>query len=344
MNDVDVLVVGAGALGLACAARLAEAGHGVLVAERERLVGSHTSSRNSEVIHAGLYYPPGSLKADLCLEGRERLYAWCARHGVGHRRIGKLLVAVEENERERLQALAANARACGVDDLMPLDGTTLRALEPQVRGVAALLSPSTGIIDSHAYLQSLQAVAERHGAQLALDTRVDRLERHAGGLFAQALAQRTEGLDPRQVPALHLCQGRYFSYSGRSPFRHLVYPMPEARTAGLGIHATLDLGGQLRFGPDVNYVDNLDYRVDESLRPAFAQAISRYFPGIDPRRLAAGYAGIRPKLGGPGEPAADFIIQTPAEHGLPGLVNLFGIESPGLTASLALAERVARAL
>ncbi|MCO2272181.1 NAD(P)/FAD-dependent oxidoreductase, partial [Pseudomonas aeruginosa] len=240
MNDVDVLVVGAGALGLACAARLAEAGHGVLVAERERLVGSHTSSRNSEVIHAGLYYPPGSLKADLCLEGRERLYAWCARHGVGHRRIGKLLVAVEENERERLQALAANARACGVDDLMPLDGTTLRALEPQVRGVAALLSPSTGIIDSHAYLQSLQAVAERHGAQLALDTRVDRLERHAGGwraegqsvgeafrlragwvvnaggLFAQALAQRTEGLDPRLVPALHLCQGRYFSYSGRS--------------------------------------------------------------------------------------------------------------------------------
>lgn len=333
MNDVDVLVVGAGALGLACAARLAEAGHGVLVAERERLVGSHTSSRNSEVIHAGLYYPPGSLKADLCLEGRERLYAWCARHGVGHRRIGKLLVAVEENERERLQALAANARACGVDDLMPLDGTTLRALEPQVRGVAALLSPSTGIIDSHAYLQSLQAVAERHGAQLALDTRVDRLERHAGGwraegqsvgeafrlragwvvnaggLFAQALAQRTEGLDPRLVPALHLCQGRYFSYSGRSPFRHLVYPMPEARTAGLGIHATLDLGGQLRFGPDVNYVDNLDYRVDESLRPAFAQVISRYFPGIDPRRLAAGYAGIRPKLGGPGEPAADFIIQ-----------------------------------
>ena len=170
MNDVDVLVVGAGALGLACAARLAEAGHGVLVAERERLVGSHTSSRNSEVIHAGLYYPPGSLKADLCLEGRERLYSWCARHGVGHRRIGKLLVAVEENEREKLQALAANARACGVDDLMPLDGAKLRALEPQVRGVAALLSPSTGIIDSHAYLQSLQAVAERHGAQLALDT------------------------------------------------------------------------------------------------------------------------------------------------------------------------------
>ncbi len=185
MNDVDVLVVGAGALGLACAARLAEAGHGVLVAERERLVGSHTSSRNSEVIHAGLYYPPGSLKADLCLEGRERLYSWCARHGVGHRRIGKLLVAVEENEREKLQALAANARACGVDDLMPLDGAKLRALEPQVRGVAALLSPSTGIIDSHAYLQSLQAVAERHGAQLALDTRVDRLERHADGWRAE---------------------------------------------------------------------------------------------------------------------------------------------------------------
>ena len=366
MNDVDVLVVGAGALGLACAARLAEAGHGVLVAERERLVGSHTSSRNSEVIHAGLYYPPGSLKADLCLEGRERLYAWCARHGVGHRRIGKLLVAVEENEREAPGPGGQRPRL-RVDDLMPLDGAKLRALEPQVRGVAALLSPSTGIIDSHAYLQSLQAVAERHGAQLALDTRVDRLERHAGGwraegqsvgeafrlragwvinaggLFAQALAQRTEGLDPRLVPALHLCQGRYFSYSGRSPFRHLVYPMPEARTTGLGIHATLDLGGQLRFGPDVNYVDNLDYRVDESLGPAFAQAISRYFPGIDPRRLAAATPASGPSSAGRGT-RRRLHHQTPAEHGLPGLVNLFGIESPGLTASLALAERVARAL
>ncbi|AVK08181.1 MULTISPECIES: NAD(P)/FAD-dependent oxidoreductase [Pseudomonas aeruginosa group] len=368
MNDIDVLVIGAGVLGLACAARLAEAGHGVLVAERERLAGSHTSSRNSEVIHAGLYYPPGSLKAELCVEGRERLYAWCARHGVGHRRIGKLLVAVADGEREKLQALHDNARACGVDDLSPLDGAGLRGLEPQVRGVAALFSPSTGIIDSHAFLQSLQAAAERRGAQLALDTRVDCLERrdggwhaegrsvgepfqlragwviNAGGLFAQELAQRTEGLDPALVPTLHLCRGRYFSYSGRSPFRHLVYPMPEARTAGLGIHATLDLGGQLRFGPDVDYLERVDYRVDESLRQPFAQAISRYFPGLDPRRLVAGYAGIRPKLGGPGEPAADFVLQTPAEHGLPGLVNLFGIESPGLTASLALAERVARAL
>ncbi|MDF5807639.1 FAD-dependent oxidoreductase [Pseudomonas aeruginosa] len=298
-------------------------------------MGVRIPIRNSRVIHAGLYYPPARSRpisawkaANACTPGAP---ATASATGAS----ASCWWRWRKTSARSSRSLAANARACGVDDLMPLDGTTLRAGAPGPRG-RRLLSPSTGIIDSHAYLQSLQAVAERHGAQLALDTRVDRLERHAGGwraegqsvgeafrlragwvvnaggLFAQALAQRTEGLDPRLVPALHLCQGRYFSYSGRSPFRHLVYPMPEARTAGLGIHATLDLGGQLRFGPDVNYVDNLDYRVDESLGPAFAQAISRYFPGIDPRRLAAGYAGHPAQLGGPGEPAADFIIQTPA--------------------------------
>lgn len=365
MNDIDILIIGAGAVGLACAARLAAPGRSVLVVEAERLVGSHTSSRNSEVIHAGIYYAPGSLKAELCLEGRERLYAWCAAHDVPHSRIGKLLVAVEDAELGKLEALDANARASGVSDLQPLDAAQLHAMEPAVRGVAALLSPSTGIIDSHAYMHSLQTVAENNGAQVVLDTRIDRLYRatdgwfaegvsvgepfslqaalviNAGGLFAQRLAANTEGL--ASIPPLHLCQGRYFTYSGRSPFSHLIYPMPEANTAGLGVHATLDLGGQLRFGPDVRYLDAIDYQVDEHLRAPFAQAIRRYFPGLDAERLQAGYAGIRPKLSAAGEPAADFVIQTATDHGQSGLINLFGIESPGLTASLAIAERVAAA-
>lgn len=363
MHEVDTLIIGAGALGLACAARLGKPD--TLILEAEGLIGSHTSSRNSEVIHAGLYYPPGSLKAELCLEGRERLYAWCNKHGVAHRRIGKLLVAVQESEICKLEALAANAEACGVTDLQQIDRPRLHELEPAMRGVRALLSPSTGIIDSHAYLQSLLVVAESRGAQLVLHSRVERLQRdgdawvasghsageaftlrakrviNAGGPFAQHLADTIEGLP---VPPLHLCQGRYFSYSGRSPFSRLIYPMPEANTAGLGIHATLDLAGQLRFGPDVRWLETLDYAVDENLRAPFAAAIARYFPALDATRLQPGYAGVRAKLSGPGEPAADFLIQTPADHRLPGLVNLFGIESPGLTASLAIAERVAGAL
>lgn len=363
MHEVDTLIIGAGALGLACAARLGKAD--TLILEAEGLIGSHTSSRNSEVIHAGLYYPPGSLKAELCLEGRERLYAWCSQHDVAHRRIGKLLVAVQESEIDKLEALASNAEASGVSDLQPISQPQLHDLEPALRGARALLSPSTGIIDSHAYLQSLLAVAESRGAQLVLHSGVEHLQRdgdawiasghsagepftlraqrviNAGGPFAQCLASTIEDLP---VPPLHLCQGRYFSYSGRSPFSRLIYPMPEANTAGLGIHATLDLAGQLRFGPDVRWLDALDYQVDESLRTLFASAIARYFPAIDASRLQPGYAGVRAKLSGPGEPAADFLIQTPADHRLPGLVNLFGIESPGLTASLAIAERVAGAL
>ncbi|MDF3195488.1 NAD(P)/FAD-dependent oxidoreductase [Pseudomonas sp. 1928-m] len=366
MDSIDTLIIGAGALGLACAARLSTPGQSCLIVETESLIGSHTSSRNSEVIHAGLYYPPGSLKAELCLEGRERLYAWCRTHQIAHRQLGKLLVAVEVAEIAKLEQLQRNAQACGVHDLQTIEQPQLNALEPAVRGTCALLSPSTGIIDSHAYLQSLLAAAENRGAQLVLHTRVEQLEAdgagwiasghsggepfqlkaqrviNAGGLFAQQLAGQTQGL--RNIPPLHLCQGRYFSYSGRSPFQHLIYPMPEANTAGLGIHATLDLGGQLRFGPDTHYITQLDYQVEENLREPFADAIRRYFPAIDSARLVPGYSGIRPKLAGPGEPAADFIIQTPNEHGLPGLVNLFGIESPGLTASLAIAERVAQAL
>ena len=365
MDAIDTLIIGAGALGLACAARLASPGRSTLIVEAESLIGSHSSSRNSEVIHAGIYYAPGSLKAELCLEGRERLYAWCQQHGVAQRRIGKLLVAVNDAERGKLDALLSNAQACGVHDLQPIEQARLAELEPAVRGVAALLSPSTGIIDSHAYLQSLLAAAENQGAQLVLKTSVERLQPsaegwiasgtscgepfqikakrviNAGGLFAQQLAQRTAGLASAHIPPLHLCRGHYFSYSGRAPFQHLIYPMPEANTAGLGIHATLDLGDQLRFGPDTEYIERVDYQLDEGLRETFATAIRRYFPGLDSARLLPGYSGIRAKLSGPGEPAADFHIQTAGDHSLPGLINLFGIESPGLTASLAIAERVA---
>lgn len=365
MDRIDILVIGAGAIGLACASRLAGAQNSLLVCEREGQIGSHASSRNSEVVHAGLYYPPGSLKAELCIEGRQRLIAWCNAHQVPQRPIGKLLVAVEAAEQERLEQLLGNARACGVDSLQGLDGAQVRRLEPALRASAGLLCPDSGILDSHAYLQSLLASAERQGAELILHTRVDALEPaaqgwrvrgsslgeafeleaavviNAGGLFAQQLAESTHGLAASHIPRLHLCQGRYFSYSGRSPFSRLIYPMPEANTAGLGIHATLDLAGKLRFGPDVRYLEQLDYRVDAGQQHAFGTAIQRYFPELDSRRLQPAYSGVRAKLSGPGEPASDFVIQDSSVHGLPGLINLFGIESPGLTASLAIAERIA---
>lgn len=367
MADFDVMVVGAGVVGLAIAQRLAVAGRSVLVLEQEAWIGQHASSRNSEVIHAGLYYPPGSLKARLCRQGRELLYRWCAQHQVPHRPLGKLLVATSMEELPALAALRANAAANGVE-LQPLDASQIYRLEPQLQAVAGLLSPTTGIIDSHALMQSFEAMLLRHGGQLALRTRVERVDReqgllrvhgssagetfelrcryliNAGGLFAQQLASRVEGYNAASIPSLHYCQGRYYSYAGRSPFRHLIYPMPEPGTAGLGIHATLDLGGQLRFGPDVHYTEALDYRIDEHLAGRFARAIQRYWPGCQPERLVPGYTGVRAKLSGPGEAAADFQLQGPAEHGVPGLVSLFGIESPGLTASLALGEEVATLL
>lgn len=367
MDQIDILVIGAGAIGLACAARLASANRSVLVCEREGLIGCHASSRNSEVMHAGIYYSPGSLKAQLCIEGHQLLRAWCERYQVPHRQIGKLLVAVEPAEQGRLEQLQLNAHHCGVN-LQPLDSRQLLELEPALNASAGLLSAGTGIIDSHTYLQSLLACAERHGAQLALHTRVDCLQHgprgwhiegisldepfellagvviNAAGLFAQQLAGQTDGLRAELVPRLQLCQGRYFSYQGRSPFNRLIYPMPEANTAGLGIHATLDLAGQLRFGPDVNYLPQVDYHIDESQRETFATAIRHYFPGLDAQRLQPAYSGVRAKLSGPGEPAADFVIQDSNSHGLPGLINLFGIESPGLTASLAIAEHIASRL
>jgi L-2-hydroxyglutarate oxidase LhgO len=361
MDSIDCVVVGAGVVGLAVGRALALAGREVMILDGERHFGSWTSSRNSEVIHAGIYYPKGSLKAVLCVEGRDRLYAFCAERGVPHRRCGKLIVAADESQLGDLTAIEAAARANGVDDLVRLTGDEARALEPEVACVAALLSPSTGIIDSHGYMLALLGEAEAHGAQLVLDTKVERLGRrgdlwevwyaggdepllartviNSAGLAAQALAWRTEGLPADDIPALHLAKGVYFTYSGRAPFEHLVYPTPEP--GGLGAHLTLDMGGQARFGPDVEWVKDIDYDVDPARQGKFETSVRRFWPGLDADRLSPGYAGVRPKLSGPGQPAADFMISGPADHGQPGLVNLFGIESPGLTASLAIADRVA---
>ncbi|WP_339845615.1 NAD(P)/FAD-dependent oxidoreductase [uncultured Halopseudomonas sp.] len=367
MTDMQTVVVGAGVVGLAIAQRLAAAGHDVLVLEQEAWSGQHASSRNSEVIHAGLYYRPGSLKARLCVEGRDLLYSWCAEHGVPHRRIGKLLVAVEEAEVPALRALHANAAASGTR-LEWLDADEVVRIEPEVRAVAGLYSPLTGIVDSHALMQSLEASLQAAGGSVSYRTQVQRVVPVAGGfclegtsagepfslscrylinacgVFAQQLAAGVQDLPGNTVPALHLCQGRYLAYSGNSPFSHLVYPMPAANTAGLGVHATLDLAGQVRFGPDVKYLQQIDYSVEDGLVDGFARAIQRYWPGCKPDRLVPGYAGVRAKLSGPGEAPADFVIQDHREHGMEGLIQLFGIESPGLTASLALAREVAMRL
>ncbi|HIZ52185.1 MAG TPA: NAD(P)/FAD-dependent oxidoreductase [Candidatus Pseudomonas excrementavium] len=367
MADADVIVVGAGVVGLAIAQQLAAGGRSVLVLEQEGWLGQHASSRNSEVIHAGLYYPPGSLKARLCQRGNALLYRWCAAHEVPHQRIGKLLVATSVDELPALAALRDNAAANGVE-LQSLDRPQLLRLEPELRAVAGLRSPTTGIVDSHALMQSFERAMLHHGGQLCLRTRVEHVHReqgllrvhgtsagedfsascryliNAGGLFAQQLAGQVEDYAADSIPPLYPCQGRYYSYAGRSPFRHLIYPMPEPGTAGLGIHATLDLQGQLRFGPDVHYTAALDYRVDGSLADAFARAIRRYWPDCRSERLQPGYTGVRAKLSGPDVAAADFLIHGPETHGVPGLISLFGIESPGLTASLALAEEVATSL
>ncbi len=365
METVDSVVIGAGVVGLACARALAMAGHEVLVLEAEARFGTGISSRNSEVIHAGLYYPPGSLKARLCLAGREALYDYCARQGVAHRRCGKLVVAATAAQAARLEAIQANAEACGVAALRRLEPPAMRALEPALAGAAALLSPDTGIVDSHGLMLSLLGDAERHGATLAVHAPVASLAAtrqgiavrvggeaammllarrvvNAAGLGAGELARHTDGLPAGCAPVLRYAKGSYFVLQGRSPFSRLIYPIPEA--AGLGIHLTLDLGGQARFGPDVAWVDAPDYEVDPGRAGGFAQAIRSYWPDLPDGALQPGYAGVRPKLHGPDEPAADFRIDGEAEHGVAGLVNLFGIESPGLTASLAIGAEVAARL
>lgn len=362
-EDFNCAVIGAGAVGLAVARALARRGLSVLVLEQETHFGSATSSRNSEVIHAGLYYPEGSLKARLCTAGKAMLYRFCADYGVQHLQCGKLVVAASEGEISELEAIAGLGQANGVDDLKIIDLAEARRLEPELSCAAALLSPSTGIVDSHGYMLALLGDAEAHGAVLARNTEVTGLdvqadgvelligperERmlkvravvNAAGLRAVGLARNTAGLDAAHIPEFHLAKGVYFTLAARSPFRRLIYPVPDH--GGLGIHLTLDLAGQARFGPDVEWVERIDYAVDPRRAERFYPAIRRYWPGLREGALSPAYAGVRPKLSGPGAPGADFRIEGEGMHGAKGLVNLFGIESPGLTASLAIAEEVAQ--
>lgn len=369
-DSVHTVVIGAGVVGLACARALAQGGREVLVVEAETRIGQGVSSRSSEVIHAGLYYPPGSLKARLCRRGRDLLYAYCAERAVPHRRCGKLVVATDDRQLAALAALAQRALANGVDDLIRLNAPQARALEPALCCVAALLSPSSGIVDSHALMLALLGDLEAAGGMVALGSRVMGLQRlgqawrlqvqadgstheidagqvvNATGLWAPWLAARTQGLGP--MPQGRYSKGHYFSLAGRAPFSRLVYPLPQ--DAWLGVHLTLDLGGQARFGPDAQWLpdrdspEGLDYAVDPARADAFYADVRRYWPGLADGALQPAYAGIRPKIHGPGEPAPDFRIDGPGQHGLPGLVNLLGIESPGLTSALAIAEVVAEGL
>jgi L-2-hydroxyglutarate oxidase LhgO len=364
--EVDCVVIGAGVIGLACARRIARSGREVLILEAEGEIGSGVSARNSEVIHAGIYYPTGSLKARLCVAGRALLYTYCAEHGVTARKVGKLVVATTSDQIPALHKLMDQARANGVDDLRPLTADEARLLEPALSCVAAFHSPSTGIIDTHGLMLSLLGEAEANGAALARHASVERgwieddgrttlavggvdpmqvttrLLINAAGLGAQAIARKLQGYPLDRVPPLHYAKGNYFSLGGRSPFSRLIYPMPEA--AGLGVHLTLDLAGQARFGPDVEWIDAPGYDVDPKRGDAFYAAIRTYWPGLRDGALQPAYAGVRPKIHGPGTPAADFRIDGPKTHGLQGQVHLYGIESPGLTSSLAIADEVAARL
>jgi len=362
---VECVVIGGGIIGLAVARALARAGREVLLLEKERWIGQDTSSRNSEVIHAGLYYPEGSLKARFCVEGRRKLYEYCAERDVPHKRIGKLVVGVTDDETAILKRVIKHAEAAGVTDLEWLDGKEVRAMEPALNCVAAFHSPSTGIIDSHALMQAYQTDAEHAGATVVLRapvlegrvttsgftlevggeermTLACELLINSAGLYAPALAWRIAGIPPETIPPDYYCRGVYFTLASRAPFKRLVYPVPEH--AGLGVHLTLDMAGAARFGPDTEWIDGIDYTVDARRGDKFYAAIRTYWPGIADGALQPGYAGIRPKISGPKEPAADFMIAGPERHGIANLVNLFGIESPGLTASLAIADHVAALL
>ena len=367
METVDAVVVGAGVVGLAVARALALEGLETLVLERCDVIGTGISSRNSEVIHAGIYYASGSLKARLCVLGRAQLYAYCESHGVEHRRCGKLLVATAEAQHDKLRQIELQARRNGVLDLQWLSAAQVRAIEPELYATAALLSPSTGIVDSHGLMLALQGDLERAGGSLAVRAPVEAIEcgssdRHvlrvagdvpmelsarvvvnAAGLWAPGLAAQTRGLAERFVPTAHYAKGSYYALASRPPFSHLIYPVPEE--AGLGVHLTLDLAGRARFGPDVEWITpatpaEIDYRVDSARAAVFEAEIRRYWPGLPSGALQADYSGVRPKLQSAGHAAHDFVLQGPAQHGVAGLMNLFGIESPGLTASLAIADEV----
>ena len=369
IDSVDAIVIGAGVVGLAVARALALQGREVMVLEAANAIGTGISARNSEVIHSGMYYPTGSLKASLCVQGRAQVVAYCQERGIAHRLCGKLIVATEPSQIPKLKAIQDQALANGVTDVRWLSAQEAMAMEGALKCVAALLSPGTGIVDSHGLMLSFQGDLENVGGMVVLNAAVKSVEldpdntsspRHlvymadgsvlashtlinAAGLIAPALAHQFSGLAPQLIPTAYYAKGNYFTLSTAAPFRHLIYPVPES--AGLGVHLTLDLGGQAKFGPDVQWVDTPDdFQVDASRADAFYAAVRTYWPGLPDGALQSGYAGIRPKISGPNAPAADFLIQGPATHGVAGLVNLFGIESPGLTSSMAIADWVTKLL
>lgn len=374
MDQFDLCIVGAGVVGIAIAEAVARSkppSYTILLLDKNASFGQETSSRNSEVIHAGLYYPKDSLKARLCVQGSALLYDFCRNNSVAHRRIGKYVVA-QENELNALQALAERASDNGVRDLHWLDRKAVQESEPLVKASAALYSANTGIVDSHALMNSLLTNAQSAGVEYVSRTNVERVECsakgfevhtmcgdfsqkeafqfhcsaliNAAGLGAQALASKIDAVESAHIPRLHLSKGNYFRLSGRSPFQHLIYPLPAHQTSGLGIHASIDLGGAVRFGPDIEAIEAIDYSVNVQRKAQFVEAIRRYFPSLDPAQLVPDYAGVRPKLYSADGKAMDFVLQTSQVHGVPGLVQLFGIESPGLTASLAIAEEIAKQL
>ncbi|TAL87949.1 MAG: NAD(P)/FAD-dependent oxidoreductase [Candidimonas sp.] len=362
--DIDCVVLGAGVVGLAVARELALAGHEVLLAEAAEAIGTGASSRNSEVIHAGIYYPQGSLKARLCVAGRQQLYLYCAQRNIPHKRLGKLIVATTPEQTKGLAAIAARAQRNGVDDIYQISGSQARELEPELRCEAALVSPSTGIVDSHALMLALQGDAENHGAQCVFHTpfasgevlkngefrlRFEGAEAmeitarcviNACGLSAPSVARRLSGQPRELIPNAYFCKGSYFTLSGKAPFSRLIYPMPD--NAGLGVHLTLDLGGQAKFGPDTQWIASEDYTLDPQRGDSFYAAVRRYWPALPNGALSPGYTGIRPKISDVHSDAVDFVIAGPSTHGIHNLLNLFGIESPGLTSCLAIA-RAARA-
>jgi L-2-hydroxyglutarate oxidase LhgO len=361
--DVESIVVGAGAVGLAVGRALAMAGHEVMLLEQHALIGSETSSRNSEVIHAGIYYPPGSLRATLCVRGKELLYAFCAENSVPHARCGKLLVATQESQVPKLAAIRQTAEKNGVHDLEALGGNAAKALEPELACVAALLSPSTGIIDSHGYMLALEGNIEARGGTVVLRCPVERIERAPDGLYRLVTAGDNPGAiicrnlvlsaglhvsklartlsygETYQPPETYYAKGQYYALSGRSPFQRHIYPLPDG--AWLGLHATVDIGGRCKFGPDIEWIPDLDYSFVPEKLQKFLEFIRSYYPGLEVERLHADYTGIRPKLYREGEAVPDFAIHGADKHGQKGLVALYGIESPGLTASLAIGEVVA---
>lgn len=358
---MQVLVIGAGVVGLAIARQAALAGHEVIVAEATGGIGNGVSSRNSEVIHAGMYYPTGSLRAKHCVRGRRMLYDFLHSHGVPHKKVGKLIVAVDEKQTAKIEGIAKQGEINGVEGLEFLGGNAARAMEPALYCTAALLSNETGIIDSHSFMLALEGDLEDRGGMIAFNTRIERLTQTAAGwevtfggaeagtltvdavinsagLGAQAIARATDGYPQARVPKLVLAKGNYFGFAGKPAFSHLIYPAPVE--GGLGTHVTLDLAGRMRFGPDVEWLDEESYTVDPKRADSFYASVRTYFPALPDNSLVPDYCGIRPKLTGKGEPAADFMIEGPATHGMPRLVNLFGIESPGLTSSLSIADEV----